>query len=356
MSNQIGGTYKKFPSDFKVIEDSYDLVPNSEGYFIGVKIKCTKWEKLHLRSVISKRLKVPIPSIVFAGLKDKHAITTQVITIRTDLENCKLIEEIPNLEVLEMVPIANPLRIGVLHGNYFEITIRDTNVTNAVLENSLFSVIREIEENGIVNIFGEQRMGKAAANYLIGECLKSKAYTTALELIIQTTLGIEEEEFRASTSENLLEILKKTFPNYVHRAYECYLETLDAKKAIYSMLPKSIIRLYHSAFESHRFNQRVGDSSVKRYYAPFNEKMNPLLLEKVEITRKNGELFEARLRNREGVLLFRVGKMSYRPYKFYPQDLKLLGIDEDTYTLSFYLPKGCYATEVIKKFINAPVV
>lgn len=94
----------------------------------------------------------------YAGLKDKHGVTRQWISL--DSANCNA-EPLANyqddaLRVLELHRHKNKLKTGHLHGNRFVVTLRNGSSDDFVHANAILEVIRH---EGLPNYFGPQRFG-----------------------------------------------------------------------------------------------------------------------------------------------------------------------------------------------------
>ncbi|HUQ09557.1 MAG TPA: tRNA pseudouridine(13) synthase TruD [Steroidobacteraceae bacterium] len=98
----------------------------------------------------------------FAGLKDRHAVTTQHFTVprgkRAAQDFLALRGE--GYEVLSSVEHQRKLPRGALEGNRFEITVRSFHCEPATLERRIAAV----RAGGVPNYFGEQRFGRDGGN------------------------------------------------------------------------------------------------------------------------------------------------------------------------------------------------
>jgi len=98
----------------------------------------------------------------YAGLKDRHAITTQWFSLwlpgKADPEWRQI--ETEGIKVLQTTRHARKLKRGALSGNKFKIVIRDWQGDRDVLENQL----QVIKQQGIPNYFGSQRFGLQGQN------------------------------------------------------------------------------------------------------------------------------------------------------------------------------------------------
>lgn len=179
---------KEKPEDFYVKEiKSLELKEKGRyAYFLLRKVNRTTIEALR---EISRRFGIPLRNISFAGLKDKKAITEQYIAI----ENLsgKILERMQDYEgegiSLKFLGFSDePLSLGDIEGNYFEVRIRGiTKRHRKVFENML----ELVKEYGCENYFGEQRFGsvKHAEEFVIKHLIRHnyeealKEYLTSLK-------------------------------------------------------------------------------------------------------------------------------------------------------------------------------
>lgn len=100
--------------------------------------------------------------VSYAGLKDRHAVTRQWFSIRLagrPEPDWSLVER-DGFKVLESARHGRKLRVGALKGNRFRLRVRELAGDGDALESTLERIRRE----GIPNYFGEQRFGTESAN------------------------------------------------------------------------------------------------------------------------------------------------------------------------------------------------
>ncbi|MGZ4919764.1 MAG: tRNA pseudouridine(13) synthase TruD [Halobacteriota archaeon] len=169
-SRGIGGQIRQQPEDF-VVNESYKEHSALDGRYQLVKVTKTNIETHHLVRDLSRRLRISQRRISWAGTKDKRAITAQ----RMSLDSVYL--EAPfNLGNTIVEPIGRsdrPISLGDLEGNDFSITIRTVDGAQDDIERAVVSIIDEISNTrGVPNFFGIQRFGSIRpVNHLVGRAL-----------------------------------------------------------------------------------------------------------------------------------------------------------------------------------------
>ncbi|MDH4274969.1 MAG: tRNA pseudouridine(13) synthase TruD [Gammaproteobacteria bacterium] len=152
---------KQRPEDFRVREQlGFDLTGQGQHAYLLLQKQSLTTEEVVRRIV--KFCGVRAVDVGYAGLKDKHAITTQWFSV--DLKGAQepawhgLEDE--HLRIVEVTRHTRKLKIGALRGNAFELVLR-----NAALDPvTVAARIALIRAHGVPNYFGEQRFGRAGDN------------------------------------------------------------------------------------------------------------------------------------------------------------------------------------------------
>lgn len=161
------GKLRSKPEDFKVYEN-LSFEPSGEGEHAFLQIEKTGQNTEYVARQLAQVAGVRQRDIGYAGLKDRHAVTTQWFSVwlpgKADSDWSVL--ELDGITVLQAIRHARKLKRGALSGNRFEITIRDWQGD----QEKLITQLTAIKVNGIANYYGEQRFGfngKNVANALI---------------------------------------------------------------------------------------------------------------------------------------------------------------------------------------------
>ncbi|KIQ55512.1 pseudouridine synthase [Meiothermus taiwanensis] len=162
----VDGVIRHRPQDFQVDEvPAYNPLGSGEHLFVRI-------EKVGLttRAVVEfmrDHLQIPEAQIGVAGLKDKHALTRQWFSIPARYE--ARLEGLAGLEgvrVLEQALHPHKLKVGHLRGNRFRILIRGGEA--ALSRPRAEAVLRALERQGVPNYYGPQRFGIGGLNPLKG--------------------------------------------------------------------------------------------------------------------------------------------------------------------------------------------
>ena len=158
--------FKQRPEDFIVDEVlPFELSGSGEHAWLHIRKQGenTEWVAKELARVSGVRKR----DVGFAGLKDRHGITTQWFSVwlpgQTDPDWSAL--ETQNIQILKTVRHAKKLRRGALKENLFTIVLRELSGE----QSQLVSRCEVIMKEGVPNYFGEQRFGHGMDNLMSAE-------------------------------------------------------------------------------------------------------------------------------------------------------------------------------------------
>lgn len=259
---------KTAPEDF-IVEELPLYEPAGVGTHTFFAIRKRDMSTLGAIHLIARALQIKPRHIGYAGLKDKRAVTTQVLSVEGIAPEQLLALALPAIEILWAKPHPHKLRVGHLRGNRFEITVRD--VALDTLE-AVQSTMARLAKAGVPNRFGTQRFGHHNDSHLIGKALVQGEWEAAARYLI--------------TSEN-----------EVARRVQREMERHPAEKAV-ALIPHRLRKLFLSAYQAHLFNlvlaQRLpelghlidGDVAVKHSNGA------PFLVEHAEVEQPRADAFE----------------------------------------------------------------
>jgi tRNA pseudouridine13 synthase len=377
---------KQRPEDFKVTEmDRHETV--KAGPFALYRL--IKWDIGTIEAIqdLARKWDVPRSAVSFGGLKDRHARTEQVISIRGGPE--KSFEGSAfRLEYLGRS--RDPITRASFDGNRFEIVVRDLDA---------IPDLEPVRRWGVPNYFDDQRFGslRGTNGEFIGRALVRGEVEKALRLAIASPSAEDRKKHREVRT--LLRdrwgdwaALLKDLPSCAERSVVAYLaDHPGAFGHAFELLDDNLRILYVSAYQSWIWNRTLADLLKKlsetfdvEYAAGrhvFYRSLDPAVHDRLAELRIplvtpsqkfEGEAAEAvaRVLAEEGVepRLFRLKKLQrtffgkgLRDALMAPAGLSSeAGADElnpgrRKLLLKFELPKGSYATLLVKRLFHQPL-
>jgi len=171
-AGRFAGRYKVAPADF-VVEEVPAYEPCGEGEHVWLWIEKEGLSTLDLLKEMGRALGRHEKSFGIAGLKDARAVSRQWVSVERGDERACAELGASGFRVVRVSRHTNKLRLGHSRGNRFEIVLRECS--QGALEVAQAN-LAELEQVGVPNYFGEQRFGKRGANLAKGlEALRGGA-------------------------------------------------------------------------------------------------------------------------------------------------------------------------------------
>src|SRR5947209_2363129 len=142
---------KRLVEDFQV-EEQIALRP-APGPFALYRLTKRSLGTLEAIDAIGRRWKVPREQIAFAGLKDKHALTTQYLTIQGGPQRGL---SQANLELDYLGQTKRPIHASDIAANRFVVAVRDLSFAEL---DAARAALHAIRRDGLPNYFDDQRFG-----------------------------------------------------------------------------------------------------------------------------------------------------------------------------------------------------
>jgi len=362
-------------------------------------------------NLIERLLNLRPNSISCAGMKDKQAVTSQLISFRSG-SNLPLNThyDFKKITLTYIGHLKKMIKIGDLLGNNFSITVRRIPLEDEETTRIVKQVHNEMRNfGGFMNYFGSQRFGDIRPNtHLIGKYILRNEIEEAINEYLLAIYPFENEDdknARAKLAKNAdYEEALKYFPkrlNFEKKIIQGLLKyDRDPEKA-FLMLPKHLQTIFVFAFQSYIFNKilsRRNELGISFKRAILGDQVILLdalgLPSKVvfEVSKKNEEKlnsmiekgtaaigtplvgYETKIKNEyvnqildeekvspEDFRLERFPRLSsrglLRPILCSPLSFEAGNVMDDELnsglrkiTLKFKLPKGSYATILLREF------
>jgi tRNA pseudouridine13 synthase len=384
---------KQLPADF-IVEEIPDYtissVKDEHTIFLLQKQEVDTFEAVRR---IAQRLRISLFEIGYAGLKDKHAVARQYISIPTkyNVQGLKM-----DAVVLTLIGYSRKkIKIGDLVGNRFTITARD------IQEEELTDISRRAETiatSGMPNYFDSQRFGSVIDKVFIGKEVVLKQYEKAVKQYLTAYQKSESKKIKDEKRKILSAWNDLTRVRVYNKAFAVvmkeYLKTKDWRAA-YRKIPAHLREMFVNAYQSFLWNECIKEilkDSVERkklysveyaigsllFFTNLSEQERekiPLTFQTIsdQMTISDGEHhFIDRMLAKEGLKLddFRIEdetgnffKTRARQVLLIPEDFTIVKPERDELNskgnvaryktqVSFSLPKGCYATVVTKRLFG----
>jgi len=328
----VGGKVGPEPEDFLVDEvPAYAASGKGEHQYLQVQKRLLTTPELVRR--LAKAVGMNERDVGYAGMKDKYAVTTQWLSLATKTAISPELALGEGVKILAITRHDNKLRTGHLLGNRFTITL--TGVHEQAYERAE-QIAARLRSQGLPNYFGAQRFGHAGRN--LPDALNWLA--------------------RGGRGRNRFE--QKLFPSVVQS--ELFNRYLSARVALGTtqLINGEVVRL-----EGAGAMFRVDDLEKEqpRFAARDLHLTGPMLGPKLRPAAAEALALEQRLTAELGLdesMLGALGREApgTRRDLFAPlPDLVMQAVTdrpEPALRLSFTLPSGGYATEVLRQLTHEP--
>jgi TruD family tRNA pseudouridine synthase len=370
------GYLKLLPQDFIVEEISRDGIVHDikigdlknpvegEGLTYYADLVKIGVSTLEAKTQLAELLGIDEKNIGYAGIKDRLALTSQVISMRGIADPAKILSvNSENFFLKNLKRGKGVIANGELQGNRFTITLRTAEPIGSAAKGEMEQKLVEIKEDGFWNFFYFQRFGTPRLlSHVLGLQLVKGEYEGVVKTFL-TYPGVRElpyfknirEEIRGLWG-NWRAIKEKIdlFPYHFHleRSFIDYLvQHPDDFLGALHTLPDQV-RLWMYAYDCYLFNRKLSElirAGSVPLSLPFITSFNPMDWKPYR------EFLET-----DGV---KMPSRSYRDFPFirvesrkWPTlqhlDIHNAVFEDRLSTFCFSLPKGSYATTFLMNFFE----
>jgi tRNA pseudouridine13 synthase len=376
------------PDDFIVEE-----IPSNEwkpsGKYAIYKVSKVGMTTFAAEKVLSTHCDVPFKRIGFAGLKDTHARTTQYFSVETSNPQSGVFKE-QNVSSELVGFLDEPLKTGDLKANKFVITVRDVRETATPDLNKAQVAI------GVPNYFDSQRFGslKGVKGFIAKDILKGD-YESAVKKVITATTRHQKAKIRG-----VRKFIKSNWgdwPSCLEQVNAAQLErTVEGTvirhlsefpqdfKGAFQRTFKGIREIFFSAYQSFIWNEcvkRVVRQNSKEVFSVdyeagklvFPRKWNPgadlktfplvayemsapeWQMKIINEVLKQENITLKEFKTEEHIYIAREREVILKPeaLAIFPTEDDDLNEHKKKVVISFTLPKGSYATIVLKALFES---
>lgn len=311
--------------DFEVTEiPAFELDGQGEHWYIKIQKdgENTDW----VAKQLAKYFNVSDKEIGYAGKKDRHAITQQWFSIclpgvkTIDLSNFSC----ANIQILDVQKHSRKLRTGALKGNKFK--LRLTHVSDDIAFAERLLLIKQ----GVPNYFGEQRFGIQGGNLSRGISL----------------LNAEFKERNRNKKGLYISAVRSWFFNHL-------LSKRIEQKLWQTLLTGDVVMLEGS--KSHFLVDDLCQIQARLQQRDLHI-TGPLWGRGLSLVAEEAAKWESEQLAGHLSLLERLEQMGLsqdrRALRVLPGELQGVCLEAGTWSVSFTLPPGCFATSVLRELCD----
>jgi tRNA pseudouridine13 synthase len=322
------------PEDFVVTEIPL-YPPTGDGEHWMVELRKRDWTTPDAVSALARAARVAERDIGHAGMKDRHAVTTQWLTIPGRGSAPDTWELPEGLTIVSQTRHSSKIRTGHLAGNRFEIRLLGA-VPNG--EERARGILDTIVARGLPNYFGTQRFGHGGRN--LEDALRWLAAGAPAR-------GKKTRFYR------------KLYPSVVQA--EIFNRYLTARRAhgLDQLLPGEVVRL-----EGNRsvFVVEDPEAELPRLREGDIHLTGPLPGPKMRaasgaaLALERSVVDELALDETSLEMLDRLADGTRRDLVVRPTPLEVRSAEPDALVVTFALPPGSYATQLLRELLPSPWV
>lgn len=402
-SDGSGGIIKQHPEDFIVTELSVYPRPTCGKHTI-VRITSKNWETHHLIETLASILKIPFYLIGYAGIKDKRAVTSQLMSLPVTMTKISQIR-LSDISIEILYSSSKPIYKGMLIGNHFTIKIRDVTKPPSEIKRLMDEITKL---SYFPNFFGVQRFGSIRPiSQIVGKhILKNELKEAVMSYIANPILGEPEETYIARKQlQDTYDFIQasESYPKHLHyeRRMIEYLaihpgEWLQALQ----QLPLNLLQMFLHAYQSYLFNKILSKRVEKHIpydsaiigdiVIPWDKELQiqskeGILVNSNNVAKVNSQIQKYRCAPTGAIIghngIWASGDMGEIEQSIYTEEnlqeewftmshlpqysangmrrviacpLKHMRweLNEKVVTLQFSLPKGCYATTILREIMK----
>ncbi|MCL1810979.1 MAG: tRNA pseudouridine(13) synthase TruD [Methanomassiliicoccaceae archaeon] len=263
--NGTGGRLKKEPEDFIVKEISDGPEPAANGRFVIAEVTSRNWETNRLVRLLSRSLGISREKVGFAGTKDKRAVTTQLMSFECPLDMMERIA-LKDIEIKDPYTAKKGIQIGDLKGNSFAIKVKECDVPESDIPDILEAVSSRVKDaGGFPNYFGVQRFGVARPiTHKVGESIIRGDLEGAVRCYVSDPATFGDEDVaavrRSLSEEDDWSSLLKEMPDslsFEKIMVEHVVSNPGDWKGAIGKLPKNLQMMFVHAYQSYLFNKML---------------------------------------------------------------------------------------------------
>jgi len=329
---RVKARIKAIPEDFEV-EEVNNFEPTRDGPHIFLWVEKRDVAGGELLRRLASALGIRAADIGYAGTKDRRAVTRQWLSVPGECERAlEAGVELDGIRVLQYTRHRKKLRLGHLAGNRFRILLRGADPASA---GDLAETGRMLEVGGFPNFYGEQRFGRSGESLAMG-----------LEMVEGGGRSRGRGPGRFERRMLVSAVQSALFNSYLKSRIEAGIAGTVLKGDVMTKTDTGGL-FFVEDVEIEQARLDAGETRItgpmfgNRFMAAVDEagELERGILDRSGISAQSFDAFKRLARGTRRVLFERPGDFSATPAP-------------DGVTVSFYLPRGTYASVLLRDFVN----
>jgi len=323
------GRLKAQNADFRV-DEIMPIETSGEGEHLWLKIQKDGANTDWVAQQLAKAAGLKSMAVSYAGMKDRHAITTQWFSLHLPGMDDPDFSGLPidEFNIIEQARHNRKLKRGALSGNRFQIRITDLTANTEKLNTRL----NEIKQNGVPNYFGEQRFGRDMGNLSKAE----KMFSRALKKISKQHRGLYLSSARSWIFNQILSARIQQNNWLTPISGDVFM--LNGKSACFVDDDTDALR------------QRLINKEINITACLWGEGDSMATAEAVALEQSVAATFDVFAKGLEGARL----KQERRSMRLVPSNMEW-EMSDNVLNLSFDLPAGTFATMVLRECVGIKI-
>ncbi|MCI4323457.1 MAG: tRNA pseudouridine(13) synthase TruD [Thermoplasmata archaeon] len=256
------GRLKQTPEDFRVTEISAYPRPDADGPFTVLRVESRNWEQHELVDRLQGAIGSAAGRITWAGTKDRRAVTEQLLSYRGPPEAAGSID-ISGIRILESYRARTGVVLGHHYGNSFRLRVTEIPEGLSPLSDMVTATLGALRTaGGFPNFFGPQRFGEVRpVTHRVGRDLVRGDVAAAVETYLAWPADGESPEGHAArlayaSHHDPVQALREFPPSYsFERRLLDHLARGQPPARAFGALSRQLRTLFIHAYQSYLFNQ-----------------------------------------------------------------------------------------------------
>jgi tRNA pseudouridine13 synthase len=331
-----GGTLRTTDDDF-FVDEVPAYLPSGEGDHIFIRIEKRGLTTAAAARAIAMQLGVSDRDVGWAGMKDRHAVTIQWLSLPPPVKpEQALALDLPQLRVLEVKRHPHKLRTGHVRSNLFRLRIRGLADASAAADTATGVMASLARPPGALNWYGEQRFGFHGDNAEQGRKLLAGGVSSGRR---------DHKRDRLMISALQSQLFNRWLQLRLERG-------LHHRALVGDVLHKVGGGMFHCT-DAEVDNQRLAAGEIVITGPMFGHHMKAAAPATAAAELEAEVLREANLAADSFAAVARLAEGTRRDATLIVQDVAVTVLDDTSIEVGFRLPAGAYATTVIREVTKA---